>query len=175
VGYRLLTTLILTAHFGYLAYLVFGGFLAWRWPRAIWSHLVAAAWGGTIVVADLLGGGLTCPLTYAEDWSRRRAGEAGLTAGFIDRYIEGVLYPDRYAVAAQTLAAAAVAASWLGYAQRRRRERAVSTPPPRRDRCARPIGAPSGIRHAGDPRVCDAHIWDPHACDLRCQGPYRRG
>ena len=43
MGYRLLTTLILVLHFGFLVYLVVGGFLAWRWPRTLWLHLVAAA------------------------------------------------------------------------------------------------------------------------------------
>jgi hypothetical protein len=121
VGYRLLTTLILTVHFGFLLYLVLGGFLAWRWPRTVWLHVTAAAWGVLIVGADLAAGGITCPLTYAEDWSRQRSGEAGLTAGFIDRYIEGVVYPERYAAAAQALAATAVLVSWVGFYLRRRR------------------------------------------------------
>jgi hypothetical protein len=118
VGYRLLTTLILTVHFGYLAYLVLGGFLAWRWPRTIWAHAVAVAWAAVIVAADLLAGGLVCPLTYAEDWSRQRAGEAALTAGFIDRYLEGVVYPERFAGWAQAAVAGAVVASWVGYRRR---------------------------------------------------------
>lgn len=116
MGYRLLTTVILAAHFAFLAYVAVGGFLAWRWPRTIWLHLAAAGWGIVVIAAQL-----TCPLTYAEDWSRRRAGEAGLTAGFIDRYIEGVVYPERYAVPAQVLLAVAVALSWAGLAVRRRR------------------------------------------------------
>jgi uncharacterized protein DUF2784 len=122
VGYRALTTAILVLHFAYLAYLVTGGFLAWRWPRTIWLHLLAAAWAFTVVAARLI-----CPLTYAEDWARRRAGEAGLTQGFIDRYIEGVLYPEGYAVLMQALAATAVVVSWVGFAvltagRRRRRQ-----------------------------------------------------
>jgi hypothetical protein len=121
VGYRLLAILVLALHFGYLAYLVLGGFLAWRWPRTIWLHVATAAWGVTIVAADLLAGGITCPLTYAEDWARRRAGDGPLTTGFIDRYLEGVVYPERYAAVAQALAAAAVLVSWIGYAGRRRR------------------------------------------------------
>jgi uncharacterized protein DUF2784 len=31
-------TLVLGAHFAYVAYVVLGGFLAWWWPRAIWPH-----------------------------------------------------------------------------------------------------------------------------------------
>jgi hypothetical protein len=122
VGYKVLTTAILALHFAYIAYLVSGGFIAWRWPRTIWLHVLAAAWGFTVVAARLI-----CPLTYAEDWSRRRAGESGLTQGFIDRYIEGVLYPERYTVLMQALAATAVLVSWVGFAvltagRRRRRQ-----------------------------------------------------
>ena len=123
MGYRLLATLVLTGHFGFLAYLVLGGFLAWRWPRTIWLHAATAAWGVAIVAADLFADGITCPLTYAEDWARRRAGEAPLTTGFIDRYLEGVIYPERYAALAQGLAALAVLASWVGYALRPRAHR----------------------------------------------------
>jgi hypothetical protein len=123
VGFTVLTTVILVAHFAYLAYLVVGGFLAWRWPRTIYLHMLAAAWGITIVAGQLI-----CPLTYAEDWSRRRAGEAGLTQGFIDRYIEGVLYPARYAPLLQALVAVLVLGSWVGFglltAGRRRRRQA---------------------------------------------------
>nr|MDT0657099.1 DUF2784 domain-containing protein [Micromonospora sp. DSM 115978] len=117
MGYRLLTTLILALHFAFLAYLVTGGFLAWRWPRTIWVHLTAAGWGVVVVAARL-----TCPLTWAEDWSRQRAGEAGLSEGFIDRYIEGVVYPERYTALAQTLVAVAVIGSWAGLLIRRQRQ-----------------------------------------------------
>jgi hypothetical protein len=123
MGYRLLTTAVLLLHGGYLAYVVFGGFLAWRWPRTLWLHLVAAAWGIAVVV-----GQLTCPLTSAEDWARRRAGEEGLSRGFIDRYVEGVLYPERLAGLMQALAAAAVAVSWIGLLVRSRRARRPGSP-----------------------------------------------
>src|SRR5688572_29799429 len=98
MAYKVLATVVLVAHFAYLAYVVVGGFLAWRWPRAIWPHLVAGAWGIAVV-----GIPLTCPLTYVEHWARRRAGEQGVGRGFIDQYIEGVLYPERYAVQLQIL------------------------------------------------------------------------
>ena len=68
--YQVLTTVILGLHSLFVAYVVLGGFLAWRWPRAIWPHLLAAAWGLAIVA-----GRVDCPLTWAEDWSRQRAGE----------------------------------------------------------------------------------------------------
>lgn len=100
----------MVVHFAYLAYVVAGGFLAWRWPRTFWLHLAATLWGLAAV-----GVGLICPLTYVEDLSRERAGQPGLPAiGFIDHYIEGVVYPERYAGLVQGLMAAAVATAWLG-------------------------------------------------------------
>jgi len=109
VGYHALVTVILTLHFAYLAYVVLGGFLAWRWPRAIWPHLVALGWGILIVL-----GLVNCPLTWAEDWARRRAGEAPLTTGFVDRYLENVIYPPRYVNEARALVALVVLVSWVG-------------------------------------------------------------
>jgi len=126
MGFRLLTTLVLVVHFGYLAYVVLGGFIAWRWPRTIWLHLLAAAWGLVVIVYPLL-----CPLTVLEDWSRQRAGEAALTRGFIDRYIEGVLYPERYTRLLQVLAACAVLVSWVGFLIIQRRRSARATDPER--------------------------------------------
>ena len=35
-------------------------------------------------------------MTLVEHWARRQAGETGVGRGFIDQYIEGVLYPERY-------------------------------------------------------------------------------
>ena len=118
-----LVTVILVVHFGYLAYVVLGGFLAWRWPRAFWPHLAAAAWGLAVV-----GIPLTCPLTTAENWARRRAGQSQQTSGFIDRYIEGALYPERYTLALQVLAGILVVGSWAGaYLYRRHLRRRVET------------------------------------------------
>lgn len=135
MGYRILTTVVLALHFGYLAYVVAGGFLAWRWPRTIWTHLLAAGWGLAVV-----GIPLQCPLTWVEDWSRRQAGEAGLTAGFIDRYLEGVIYPERYTRLLQVVVAVTVVGSYVGIFLR----------------CRRPTGTAGGetprTAHRPDPR-----------------------
>ena len=118
-----LVSVILVVHFGYLAFVVFGGFLVWRWPRVFWAHLAAAAWGLAVV-----GIPLTCPLTTAENWARRQAGQAEQSAGFIDRYIEGVLYPERFTLVLQVLAGVTVVGSWVGaYLYRRHLRRRVET------------------------------------------------
>ena len=116
VGYRLLADLTMLVHFTFLAFVVFGGFLAWNWPRVIWSHLLTAAWGFATILFSI-----RCPLTDVEDWARTRAGEAKLTGtGFIDHYIEGVLYPQEYTRLIQAAAAVVVLGSWLGLVMRRR-------------------------------------------------------
>jgi hypothetical protein len=124
VGYEWLVAVVLTLHFGYLAYLILGGFLAWRWPGAVWPHLAAAVWAVLIVLAWV-----NCPLTWAENWARQRAGEPVLTAGFIDHYLTNVIYPARYVNLVRLAIAVVVAVSWLG-AYRRWRSRRRAAPAP---------------------------------------------
>jgi hypothetical protein len=118
VGYRLVIGAAVVAHFAYLAFAVFGGLLAWRWPRLIWLHLAGAGWLLLVIVAHL-----ACPLTWLEDRARERAGLAPLPSGFITHYGEGVFYPTGRAAAAQIVVALIVTTTWIGYAIRTRRRR----------------------------------------------------
>ena len=123
--YRVLVGAVLVAHFAFLAYVVFGGFLTWRWPRAIWPHLVAVGWGVLVVAASL-----DCPLTWAENWARHRAGDTPLAGGFIDTYIQGIIYPARYLTEVRALCVLIVLASWTGgYVRWRRRRTAAERAP----------------------------------------------
>ncbi|MDG3011172.1 DUF2784 domain-containing protein [Rhodococcus sp. D2-41] len=125
--YRAIDTLTATVHYAFVLYVVFGGFVAWRWRRTITAHLLAAAWGaGSVLI------GFDCPLTAVENWARRRAGESTLDGGFIAHYITGVLYPADALTAVRILAAVTVAVSWAGYLWLGRRGH-------RRDREADPV------------------------------------
>ncbi|MGI9000993.1 MAG: DUF2784 domain-containing protein [Pseudonocardia sp.] len=115
MGYRLLGDAVMLVHFGFLVFLIVGGFLAWRWPRLIVVHLVTAAWGLLSVTV-----GVTCPLTTWEDALRRRVDGLGLERGFIDTYLTGVVYPAEYLRTVQLVVAALVVVSWVGFAVRRR-------------------------------------------------------
>jgi hypothetical protein len=119
VRYDWLVNVILTVHFGYLVYVVMGGFLAWRWPKAFFAHLLAAMWGILIVLSWV-----DCPLTWAEHWARRQNGEAASNAGFMDRYVTGVLYPQEYLHESRVVVAAVVLLSWVGALLLWRRRRA---------------------------------------------------
>ena len=107
---RLLADVVMATHFGYLAYLVVGGFLAWRWRRAIYPHLAAVAWALGIVLV-----GFPCPLTSIE---RRLRDEAG-DFGFIDRYLEEVVYPEEFTTVLRLAVAVVVAVAYWGCFQRR--------------------------------------------------------
>ncbi|WP_182359291.1 DUF2784 domain-containing protein [Tomitella gaofuii] len=107
-------------HFAFIGYLLCGGFIAWRHPRTIWLHLMAAAWAVCITVIPYL----ECPLTLIERWARDHGGMAPLPGdGFIAYYITGVVYPRGAAGVAEIAAALLVAASWAGFGvlQSRRR------------------------------------------------------
>ena len=107
--YDWLVTVILALHFGYLAYLVLGGFLAWRWPTAFFVHVFACVWGVLIVLSLV-----DCPLTFAEHWAREKAGQTPTTAGFIDRYLTNAMYPAEYVEEIRLAIALVVLVSWVG-------------------------------------------------------------
>src|SRR5215471_2296964 len=88
--YDWLLDAILALHFGYIAFLVLGGFLTWRWPKVFWLHVAASVWAVLIVLAWV-----DCPLTWAENWTRRQEGQAPVS-GFVDHYLTNVVYPARY-------------------------------------------------------------------------------
>ncbi|MEY9212914.1 DUF2784 domain-containing protein [Thermobifida halotolerans] len=119
--YALLADAAMVVHFAFLAYLVCGGFLVWRWPKMIWPHLAAAAYGLGIAVI-----GWPCPLTWLEEWARARAGQEGLDpGGFISHYLTGVVYPAEHLPRVQLAVAVVVVLSWIGawFARRRARRR----------------------------------------------------
>lgn len=123
--YRVIADTAMVLHFGFLAYLVVGGFIAWRWRWTIWPHIVTAGYGLGIVVI-----GWDCPLTHVENWGRANAGQETLpTTGFIDHYLTGIIYPEDDLALAQGAAAVAVVASWIGFVilgRRRRRARTAA-------------------------------------------------
>jgi hypothetical protein len=107
--YQWLAIAVIALHFGYLAYLVVGGFLAWRWPLSFASHLIAVAWGVLIIAAKA-----PCPLTWLQNTLREQGGRRRLDMSFIDTYVRGVFFPPDHEIAARALVALIVAISWLG-------------------------------------------------------------
>jgi hypothetical protein len=103
--WRLLADLLVALHLAFAAFVIFGGFLAWKWRGALFAHLPALAWGIWVETS-----GQICPLTPLEIHLRHLAGEAGYRGGFLEHYVVALLYPpgltrsDQWVLAALLLA-----------------------------------------------------------------------
>jgi hypothetical protein len=126
--YRVLADGVMVTHFAFIVFVAAGSLLAIRWRWLVWFHVPALVWAAVSVTI-----GATCPLTPMEKWLRRMAGGEGYDGGFVDRYIEDVVYPDEYtgvlrAVAVVTIAAGYVALGASGASRRRGRNTWTSGP-----------------------------------------------
>jgi Protein of Unknown function (DUF2784) len=125
MAYRVLADLVMLTHFAFIALVVVGPLLAWRWRGLLWVQLPAAAYALAIVVV-----GFTCPLTPLENELRAKAGQAGYEGGFVDRYIEGVIYPGSLTRVAQLVAAVVMLAGYALVLRAPTPSRRRSFPPP---------------------------------------------
>jgi hypothetical protein len=86
--YRLLADLVTLTHLAFVAFVVLGGLLLFRWPRLTWLHVPAAVWGAFVEFT-----GRICPLTPLEIRLREAGGELGYSGGFVEQYVLPLLYP----------------------------------------------------------------------------------
>ena len=84
----LLADLTVLAHAAFVVFVVAGGLAVWRWPRAAWAHLPAAAWGVAIEWS-----GAVCPLTPLENRLRALGGGGAYGGDFVGEYVLPLLYP----------------------------------------------------------------------------------
>jgi hypothetical protein len=128
--YRTFADLVVLFHLAFVAFVVLGGLLVLRWPKAAWVHIPAAVWGVLIEYT-----GWICPLTPLENSLRLRGGEAGYSGSFIEHYVLPTLYPPGLTRATQIALGSAVLllnlAAYGAYIARRNRSRArVEVIPP---------------------------------------------
>jgi hypothetical protein len=121
VAFRLAADLTVVVHLAFVAFLLAGGYLTWRWPHLLRLHIPAVA-----ISAGLALAGLDCPLTDAETWLRRRAGDAPYRDGFVAHYLVRPLHPGgmtpTISVGLRVFTVAVVAVAYLGLLVRARRE-----------------------------------------------------
>lgn len=115
--YRLLADAVIVVHFTFIVFVVLGGLLAWWLPRLRWIHLASVAYGAGIVLI-----GWSCPLTALERRLWDAGGETAPTDGFVDRFLEGVIYPGDHTSSMRVLAGLVIAASWIALLWRHRRD-----------------------------------------------------
>jgi hypothetical protein len=124
MGWSILADMVLVLHGAFIVWATLGALAVWRWPRLVWAHLPALAWGIWVEATAGL-----CPLTPLEMALRRRAGQASYEGSFIDHHLGPLIYPAGLTPAAQWRLALALAAfNLLLYgliAWRRMRRRAM--------------------------------------------------
>jgi hypothetical protein len=118
-----LARVTMAVHFAALLYIGLGGFLAWRWPKAIFVHVLFVVWGVAINTVP----GLLCPFTELEDYFRAKQGLGPLPGGFNAYYIYDHLIPRALLPAVAALAILIVVVSYVGAYVRWRRRAAVSS------------------------------------------------
>ena len=116
----LLANAVLVLHVGIAAFVVAGlvlvvvGNLArWGWVNNAWFRVAHIAAIGIVVAESWLG--FACPLTTLEMWLRARAGEPSYGGGFIEHWLQQLLYysaPPWVFVAVYTVFALLVLGTW---------------------------------------------------------------
>jgi uncharacterized protein DUF2784 len=79
---------VLLLHLTFIAFVVGGALLAFRWRWMPWIQLPAAAWGAFVELSGSL-----CPLTGLENALRARAGQSGYRGSFVEHYLLPLIYP----------------------------------------------------------------------------------
>ncbi len=86
--YRFLADAVIGLHLAFILFVLFGGLLVFRWPKAAWVHIPSFLWGGIIEI-----GGWICPLTYLENYFRMKGAAEDYATSFVERYILPAIYP----------------------------------------------------------------------------------
>ena len=102
---------VVVVHLTFIIFVAVGPVLAWRWPSLIRVHVPALVYGVGIVTI-----GWDCPLTPLEKWLRPGDDYEG---GFVDRYVEDVIYPEEFTPLLRALAAVMIVAGYVRLFRRR--------------------------------------------------------
>lgn len=89
--YALAADAVMLVHFLFIAFALLGSLLLLKWPKLLWLHVPAMAWGAYVEIS-----GRICPLTYYENHYRELAGENTYGEGFITHYLGPIIYPANF-------------------------------------------------------------------------------
>ncbi|QJD60273.1 DUF2784 domain-containing protein [Pseudomonas sp. gcc21] len=95
--YQTLADIVLITHVMLVAFVVLGlviiilgNLLHWAWVNNLWFRLAHV--GTIVVVVAEAWLGVVCPVTTLETWLRQQAGAEGYQGGFIEHWLQSVLY-----------------------------------------------------------------------------------
>ncbi len=137
--YRLLAGLVVVVHLAFILFVAGGALLAWRRPALVWGHVPSVGWALAGITV-----GVACPLTPLEKSLRRLAGQEADPGGFVDHYLEGVVYPASLTPLLRTVAVVAILAGYAGLRRSCRRRPASGGAPGCAPRAPAPAGPPPG-------------------------------
>ncbi|MEV7093947.1 DUF2784 domain-containing protein [Amycolatopsis sp. NPDC051045] len=106
---KFLADVTVVVHILALLLIGFGGFVAWRWPKLIFIHLLGLAWGILVNVAPV-----PCPFTALENYFRHQQGLGDLPGGFNAYYLYGTVFPTSWLPAIGIGAIGVVVYSYVG-------------------------------------------------------------
>lgn len=135
--YRHLADGVLLLHLGVVLFVIAGlaliwagNLTGWRWVNGPWFRLAHAATIAVVAAQSWLG--KFCPLTDLESWLRVQAGSSGYREGFIEHWVQRMLYyeaPFWVFTLAYTAFGLLVLATWWAFPPRRRRREDMPSSP----------------------------------------------
>ena len=84
-----MANLTLLVHLVFIVFCIGGGLACLHNLKWSFLHLPALVWGAATEFF-----GLTCPLTYLENFFLYRAGTVGYEGDFLEEYLVALIYPD---------------------------------------------------------------------------------
>ncbi len=111
---------VAVVHMGFLAYIVFGGFLGLRRLAWLWPSIATTLYSAYVTLAHF-----TCPLTTLEKWLLEVGGRVPYEGSYIANYLHDVLYPAQYERAAWLIAMGISLTSYAVVLTRQRRRLVV--------------------------------------------------
>jgi hypothetical protein len=109
----ILADALVIVHLLFVGFVMTGGFLLVRWPKLLWLHLPAVAWGAIIEFT-----GWICPLTPLENQLRVLGGGSAYSGDFVERYLLPILYPENLTLPIQqVLGGVVVGVNLVAYAR----------------------------------------------------------
>jgi hypothetical protein len=113
---------------GGLVLIVIGNMRRWEWVNRLWFRLVHLAIVVVVIAEVWLG--LVCPLTTLEMWLRHKAGNTTYQEGFIEHWVQMMLYwdlPTWIFTVAYTTFGLLVLLTWICYPPHSRKSNSKKT------------------------------------------------
>ncbi|MDY7034062.1 MAG: DUF2784 domain-containing protein [Thermodesulfobacteriota bacterium] len=87
--FSILADAVLIAHLAFIIFVIFGAVIIWHFKSVAFFHIPSLIWALVIEFFPQC----PCPLTPLEQFLRTHAEGEAYEGGFIDRYVDSLIYP----------------------------------------------------------------------------------